>query len=329
MKKYLAYVLTAIVLVALFVAAGIYLDRSNVTMPMPSAHSYGAAPDFTGITNWINSAGLTTASLRGKVVLVDFWTYSCINCLRTLPYVTGWYSKYKDAGLVVVGVHTPEFSFEQVPANVEAAVVRLGITYPVAQDNGYKTWNAYGNRYWPAEYLIDQNGNIVYESFGEGDYVKTENAIRSLLKMGQVSGSAAPDLSGIGSPEMYFGTARQKNLAPAQDVSTTPAAYTLPVRLDLNEFALGGTWHFSADSATLDAAPGAVELHFHSAKLYVVASSPTPVTLKILVDGVAQPDVVVSASQLYTLFDSSSYADHTAVITVSGAGFQAFTFTFG
>ena len=345
MKKYLPHILTVTVLVALFVAAGVYIDRANVAMPMAGASSgsdqsasaavpvlqnYGPAPEFTGIAHWINSPPLTMASLHGKVLLVDFWTYSCINCLRTLPYVTGWYAKYKDGGLVVVGVHTPEFGFEQVTSNVEAAVARLGITYPVAQDNQYATWNAYSNQYWPAEYLIDQNGNIVYESFGEGDYGKTENAIRELLKMSPVSAtSTAPDLSGIGSPEMYFGTEREQNLAPSQVQSATQATYTLPSSLDLNQFALGGTWSFAPQNATLDSASGTIELHFHSAKLYMVASSAQPATLKISVDGVSQPDVTVGSSQLYTLFDSSSYADHTAVITVSGTGFQAFTFTFG
>ena len=143
--------------------------------------NYGAAPEFTGIYHWLNSDPLTMASLKGKVVLVDFWTYSCINCIRTLPYVTKWYDTYKDKGLVVVGVHTPEFSFEKDTGNVQTAINRFGIHYPVAQDNDYGTWQAYNNQYWPAEYLINKDGEIVHEHFGEGEYDVTENAIRELL----------------------------------------------------------------------------------------------------------------------------------------------------
>ncbi len=350
MKKIWPYLLA---LVVLLVVGGIYLDYSKTGMDLanlgasqpnqassgasasvtPNLKNYGPAPDFTGITNWINSPPLTMASLKGKVVLVDFWTYSCINCLRTLPFVTGWYSKYSADGLVVVGVHTPEFPFEQVPANVEAAVKRLGVTYPVAQDNNYGTWNAYQNEYWPADYLVDQNGNVVYESFGEGDYVQTENAIRSLLKLPPLtSGSSGngQDLSQVNSPEMYFGTARQEYLTQTQKVSTSPTAYTQPAKLSVNTFALGGTWQFNSDNAVLDSATGSVQLSFDSAKLYMVAAAgASPVTLSITVDGVAQPDVTVTGSQLYTLFNSTSYTNHTAVITVTGAGFQAYTFTFG
>jgi thiol-disulfide isomerase/thioredoxin len=139
------------------------------------------APEFTGIEQWHNSAPLTMQQLRGKVVLVDFWTYTCINCINTLPYVRGWYEKYKDQGLVVVGVHTPEFPFERSSDNVKKAIKRFDIGYPVAQDNRYATWNAYSNRFWPAFYLIDKKGQVVYSHFGEGDYGQTENTIRALL----------------------------------------------------------------------------------------------------------------------------------------------------
>ncbi|HWK44637.1 MAG TPA: thioredoxin family protein [Stellaceae bacterium] len=145
---------------------------------------FGPAADFTGIEQWLNSEPLTMASLRGKVVLVDFWTYTCVNCLNTLPYVTKWYERYKDAGLVVVGVHTPEFPFERQTSNVRTAIQRLGIAYPVAQDNRYATWQAYGNQYWPAAYLIDQNGRIVLKHFGEGAYAEMEAAIQTLLATG-------------------------------------------------------------------------------------------------------------------------------------------------
>ena len=165
--------LKSLAVVAVLAASAVH---AVPTQPAPAA-----APEFTGIEKWLNSEPLTLQSLRGKVVLVDFWTYTCINCIRTLPYVTSWYEKYKDQGLVVVGVHTPEFPFERSTANVTQALKRLGIKYPVAQDNSYATWDAYRNQYWPAAYLIDKQGNIVYRHFGEGQYKETEAEIQRLL----------------------------------------------------------------------------------------------------------------------------------------------------
>jgi thiol-disulfide isomerase/thioredoxin len=147
----------------------------------PSLYDYGPAPEFAGIEHWLNSDPLSLADLRGKVVLVDFWTYSCINCLRTLPYVTRWYEKFRERGLVVVGVHTPEFGYEKLTRNVQTAIGRFGITYPVAQDNQYTTWKAFDNEYWPATYLIDRNGHVVLKHVGEGEYEETERAIEALL----------------------------------------------------------------------------------------------------------------------------------------------------
>ncbi len=152
--------------------------------------SAALAPGFTGIEHWINSEPLRMEDLRGKVVLVEFWTYSCINCIRVMPHVKQWHARYRDKGLVVVGVHTPEYGYERSTENVEAAVKRFGIAYPVAQDNGYRTWNAYGNRYWPALYLVDQDGRVVYRHFGEGDYARTEATIRQTLGLGAISAPA-------------------------------------------------------------------------------------------------------------------------------------------
>ena len=152
--------------------------------PTASAQAASAplAPEFKGINHWINSEPLTMEQLRGKVVLVEFWTYSCINCIHVLPHVKQWHQRYKDQGLVVVGVHTPEYGYEKILGNVQSAVKRFDIEYPVAQDNGYKTWNAYGNRYWPALYLVGRDGRVVYQHFGEGDYAKTEARIQQLLE---------------------------------------------------------------------------------------------------------------------------------------------------
>jgi len=308
--------------VALVIVAGLYVDSRQIVMPIPSPTAsgqtnYGPAPEFTGITGWLNSAPLTMAGLRGKVVLIDFWTYSCINCIRTLPYVTKWYDTYHDKGFVVVGVHTPEFTFEQDANNVKDAIARFGIHYPVAQDNDYATWKAYQNEYWPAEYLIDQSGNIVHEHFGEGEYDVTENAIRALLGLPAASGSAGPDLNGIQSPEMYFGTDRQQNYVSGATPTT------------LNTFTLQGQWKFSPQNVQLTGGSGKIVLKFHSGKVYIVASSAIPAVLSITVDGKTQPSVTVKDPQLYILFDSDEYTDHTIEISVPQSGFEAFTFTFG
>ncbi|AGW94057.1 MULTISPECIES: thioredoxin family protein [Cupriavidus] len=162
------------------VVAAVYA-AAPFAAPSAGPGDYGKAPEFTGIEKWLNSEPLTVAGLRGKVVLVDFWTYECINCIRTLPHVRQWYDKYRDKGLVVVGVHTPEFAFEKSTANVQAAIKRFDIRYPVAQDNAYATWNAWRNQYWPALYLIDANGQVIYKHFGEGNYKETEAAIQQAL----------------------------------------------------------------------------------------------------------------------------------------------------
>ncbi len=290
---------------------------------------YGPAPEFTGITNWINSRPLTIKQLKGKVILIDFWTYSCINCLRTLPFTEKWYDIYKDKGLVVVGVHTPEFPFEKENRNVKKAVAKFGIKYPVAQDDSYGTWNAYKNEYWPAEYLIDQKGDIVYEHFGEGQYDHTENAIRGLLGLNESVGAEnGQDLSKINSPEMYFNIFRIKNLTPSQTPSYQSKMYTFNQTLALNNFAVEGNWKFGKDCAEVTKGTGKIYLHFSSGKLFMVASSKKPAMIKITVDGKTQPDVKVQMSQLYTLFNSNDYREHNIEIEAP-EGFKAFTFTFG
>jgi thiol-disulfide isomerase/thioredoxin len=318
-------------------ASGTLSKASKPAVPadVVDFQNYGPAPDFVGIDNWINSSPLHIQDLKGKVVLVDFWTYSCINCIRTLPFVTGWYDTYKDNGFVVIGVHTPEFSFEKDTANVQDAIKRFKINYPVAQDNSFSTWNAYRNQFWPAEYLIDKNGNLVYMHLGEGNYDHTENAIRSLLGMNTNPLNMVMDqminnqLGNIGSPEMYFEPQRIANLSPSQNVSLTEQAYSFPPDLALNNFALDGFWKFVNDGAVTTKPGAKIRLKFHSGKLHIVAQSQSPLTLSIVVDGKQQPDVIVNQSELYTLFDSAEYTDHTVEITIPGSGFEAFTFTFG
>ena len=288
------------------------------------------APEFTGIAGWLNSKPLTMQGLRGKVVLVDFWAYSCINCIRTFPHVTQWYEKYKDKGLVIVGVHAPEFDFERQEGNVRDAIKRYNITYPVALDNDLKTWDAFSNRYWPAEYLIDKKGNIVSKRFGEGHYLETENEIRTLLGLPPLQGEEAPSTLGmVGSPEMYFGSDRQEFLASPESGRLGTRDFTAPTRLELNKFALVGAWEIGRENATLVGDHGEIRLHYKAAKLHMVASAITPTTLEIIVDGKPQPPVTVQGSMLYTLVNGSDYKDHVVTIKVPKGSFHAFTFTFG
>ena len=225
----------------------------------------GPAPDFKGITAWLNTPGgqpLSLSSLRGKVVLVDFWTYSCINCQRSLPHVAGWYSEYAKDGFVVVGVHTPEFAFEHVVSNVKAQAAALGVHYPVAVDDNYATWNAYSNQYWPADYLIDAQGNVRSVHFGEGDYATMGTLIQQLLKAAHPSRSVpaaagVPDKTPTGelSPETYLGYSELQYLDPPEVARDTPAAYHFPASLPLGALGLAGTWTDHAEEATAGPAP--------------------------------------------------------------------------
>src|SRR5439155_13741805 len=210
---------------------------------------YGVAPPLHAGGVWINSKPFTLAQLRGKVVLVDFWTYSCINCLRTLPHLESWYGRYHRKGLVIVGVHTPEFAFEHVASNVRAAVKRLGVVYPVVQDNRYKTWDNYANQYWPAEYLIDKTGHVRHTHFGEGEYDKTETLIRQLLGASGGRARSRPDTTptGLLTAETYLGYARLGNYVGTATSPDIDASYRLPGHLPQNTLAYGGRWHVDAE----------------------------------------------------------------------------------
>jgi len=288
---------------------------------------YGSAPDFEADGDWFNSKPLTIGSLHGKVVLVDFWTYSCINCLRTLPHLKAWYAAYRKDGLEIVGVHTPEFAFEHVSTNVRAAIKRLGITYPVVQDNRYRTWSAYGNQYWPAEYLVDRSGEVRHIQFGEGDYDQTERAIRTLL--GVASGSmthlAATTPHDLTTPESYLGYRRLERYGGSPIVRDRFAQYRLPKRLPQNELAYGGTWKVGLERIVAGKG-AALDLHFHADKIYLVLGGRGHVDVSI--DGKPQPAVDVDAYRLYTLRDSSRLADALLRLTFT-PGVQAYAFTFG
>jgi cytochrome c biogenesis protein CcdA/thiol-disulfide isomerase/thioredoxin len=289
---------------------------------------YGHAPNFEPDGRWFNSKPLTVASLHGKVVLVDFWTYSCINCLRTLPHLKAWYAAYRKDGLEIVGVHTPEFAFEHVSSNVAGAINRLGIRYPVVQDNDYRTWTAYGNQYWPAEYLIDRRGEVRHIQFGEGDYDGTENAIRTLLGITARGGMTdVADLTphDLTTPESYLGYRRLARYAGSPIARDRATSYRLPKRLPQNELAYGGTWKVGAERI-VSGRDATLRLHFHAKKIYLVLGGRGRV--RVLVGGKPQASVPVTAYKLYTLRDSSTLADALLELRFT-PGVQAYAFTFG
>ena len=287
-------------------------------------------PEFSGISAWLNSPPLTTEGLRGKVVLVQFWTYSCINCLRTLPYVTKWHEQYKDKGLVVVGVHTPEFAFEKERANVETAVKRLGLHYPVAQDNQYRTWRAFGNQYWPAAYLIDRSGTIVATQFGEGGYQQMESAIARLVgDRTLIAPTRDPDLSAVATPEMYLGSEKNDGaIVETQGAGRGERTYALPDSVPPNRFALSGLWNVTDDRATSSADGDEIVLRFNAPKVNLVAGSLAPQTLSVTVDETPQPPITVDGSRLYSLYNGPG-GEHVLRLKAPKAGLSAYSFTFG
>jgi cytochrome c biogenesis protein CcdA/thiol-disulfide isomerase/thioredoxin len=303
-------------------------------LPERELRDFGEAPDFQGIDRWLNSGPLTLAALRGKVVLIDFWTYSCINCLRTLPYVKRWYDAYRRAGLVVVGVHTPEFAFEHVPANVERAVHSLGVRYPVALDNDYGTWSAWGNRYWPAKYLVDRRGHVRYAHFGEGDYAHSEAVIRTLLAEKRLPEPVAGAIrdqtpTELLTPETYLGSERIDRFVGSRLVRGQEASYTIPKAVPQNGFAYGGRW--TVEKERVVAGEGArLRLEFHAHEVFLVlGTGGAPEEVGVQVDGGAARAVRVTEDRLYTLVDLPGGAgDHTLDLTFS-PGTEAYAFTFG
>ena len=248
----------------------------------PGAH----APDFVGISQWFNSPPLTLEQLKNKVVLIDFWTYSCINCVRTLPYLKNWYAKYKDKGFVIVGVHTPEFEFEKNPANVQDAIKRFGISYPVALDNHFSTWQTYHNRYWPAHYLLDQNGIISYTHFGEGEYLKTENSIRSLLGLQEISERESREPIKPQTPETYLGIARASQYHP--DIRLQANAtnmYDYKGRLADDQVGLHGSWLVADESITAKSNDARLDINFIGNRVYLVMSAASLSLIEVLLDG--------------------------------------------
>jgi len=303
-------------------------------------------PDFTGIVTWINSPPLHESELRGRVVLVDFWTFSCVNCTRTIPHLRALYDEYRDRGLVVVGVHSPEFDFEKDPVNVAAATRRLGVTWPVAVDSSMATWNAFGNQYWPAEYLVDRQGRIAYFHAGEGDYDQTERAVLALLGPG---GSAAPAATLVGpapgrgtTPELYAGSARGQlgggEAYGAQGQRVDYPDHGSPADADV--ITVVGGWADEVEDL-VSVTPGHLRLRFHAADVYIVAGTATgsPLHLGVTLDGAAVPvamrgpelgaaGVTVSGDDLRHVLTGVGPGTHVIDLAVP-AGLRLYTFTFG
>jgi cytochrome c biogenesis protein CcdA/thiol-disulfide isomerase/thioredoxin len=319
----------------------------------------GEIPSLSGATSWVNSPALSPQELRGKVVLVDFWTYSCINCLRALPYVKTWYAKYQDHGLVVIGVHAPEFAFEKDPQNVRRAVSELGVTYPVALDNNYAIWQGFNNQYWPAHYFIDAAGQIRSHHFGEGDYEESEQTIRQLLAQAGYTNLPAPGMESATakgvqapadeahdqSPETYIGYARAQNFSsPGGLAQDRPQTYTLPPSLGLNHWALLGTWSVDTEKAVLSNRSGRIVYRFYARDLHLVlgpAPNGKPVRFRVQLDGSApganhgadtdaNGDGVIKEQRLYQLIrQTATVGEHAFSIEFLDADVQAYSFTFG
>jgi cytochrome c biogenesis protein CcdA/thiol-disulfide isomerase/thioredoxin len=317
----------------------------------------GQFPSLDGAVHWLNSPPLTTEQLRGKVVLVNFWTYSCINCIRTIPYVRAWAEKYKDQGLVVIGVHAPEFAFEKKVDNVRKAIDEFQIDYPVAVDNDFKIWRAYRNSYWPAHYFIDAKGQIRHHHFGEGDYAESEKVIQDLLseagnrkaendtvKPNANGAQVAPDLTNIGSYESYTGYQRASNFASREGLNPdAPQDYTIG-EPDLNEWGLSGNWTVGAEQATLNKAGGGVTYRFRARDLHMVLGpgpEGKPVRFQVTVDGRVpgashgsdtdgQGNGTVMQTRLYQLVrQAGDIKEKTFEVRFLSPGVEAFVFTFG
>lgn len=317
------------------------------------AKKYDHAKELVSPDGYLNTNGepITLSQYIGKkVILLDFWTYSCINCQRTLPYLTAWDAKYRDAGLVIIGVHTPEFEFEKDKANVQMALTKYGIKYPVVQDNEYATWDAYGNRYWPEHYLIDINGLVVDQHIGEGGYDETETLIQKLLtERKNVLKDPTPIPTGVvvpgeethtGSPETYFGALRNQYLGNGTQTKLGSQTLTLPSTVVPNTLYLSGMWNFSGEYATNESPDDRIVYSYDATHVYLVAGAAEGVDITVLRDGVpvsgekgADVDengvVHIKEPRLYKLIDEKERGTHTIEIRVSRPGLQAFTFTFG
>ena len=366
MEKRTIALIAALILIAGAIAAlsSIAPNRSYTAIPVSpgnrtaideiKAKTYPYAKEIEDPSGFVNVDNITIASLVGKdVILIDFWTYSCINCERTIPYLNLWYAKYHPYGLEIIGVHTPEFQFEHDINNVRAAVQKFGIQYPVVLDNDYATWDSYGNQYWPEDYLIDIDGFIRYKNIGEGNYNETETEIQSLLQeratelnlsltipdtISVPADAVSINYGDVQSPETYFGSGRNQYLA--NGIAGTPGNQTLvmPSVLQANELYLAGPWLFT-DQYAENTGNASVMYEYNAKNVYLVASADMPVPVHVLLDGqpiagtagsdVVNGTVTVQANQLYTLVLGNDYGTHTLELDIPSPGLKAYTFTFG
>ncbi len=347
--------MAALLVIALSAGAVVVAAHSNPSKIVPPVDvknlKVGPAAPPLDAKGWINSPPLTPTDLRGKVVLYDFWTYSCINCVRTFPYVRSWFDRYRADGLVVVGVHSPEFDFEKVHANVQAAVQRDRVTWPVALDDGMKIWNEFANQYWPADYIADRTGHIRYSHFGEGLYAETENVIRELLGVPASSPRAGPVHADSASgqqvnPETYLGLQYQPQPSPVH-VGTYDYPSPAPGAIAAPSFALVGRWTAGPESIRADASAATILLGVHAQQVNLVLASPSGKRLEVFVelDGRPVPRadrgssihedangrtfVTVDAPDMYRLVASARVGDHTLSVTAASPGLEAYDFTFG
>lgn len=339
-------------------------ETKTITQAVPrlsraeKSAQFKLAKEITTPDGFINTGGKPIKIqeyIGKKVVLIDFWTYSCINCQRTTPYLNGWYKKYEDKGLVIIGIHTPEFDFEKVYDNVKAAVEREGIKYPVVLDNDYSTWNAYENRYWPRKYLIDIDGYVVYDTIGEGSYAETEKEIQKALQERQTAlglhdtitttifnpaDAVTVDATKVQSPETYFGSNRNQYFGNGDTGVAGVQKVSLPSLIAPNTLYLEGTWDIEGESALNISANAKIVFRYNAKDMYLVGSSDKGVTITIREDGKivgadkgadvsADGTVLIKENRLYKLIQASDYGEHTIEIIIENPGLKAFAFTFG
>lgn len=328
---------------ALLIAIHLTLSKANADNLQDGLKNPYLAPEISNINSWINSNPLTIASLKGKVVLIDFWTYSCINCIRTLPHITKWDQDYRDKGLVIIGIHAPEFEFEKNINNVKNAVKRFKINYPVALDNNHTTWASFQNRYWPAHYLIDKNGKIVYTHFGEGNYEKTENNIRYLLGLNSKDENTkeVSNFSRSQTPETYLGFLRAKNFLSPEELSKENNVFSFPKSFPNNSWALSGKWLIEPERIISNQANAKLKLNFNAKKVFLVLGSQNykPIKISLKLNGkslekfsgkdVVKNVITVSQHKLYELVNQDILTNGLLEITSSESGLEAYAFTFG
>ena len=364
---FFVFILAAAVIFVFFDEEGVIVSKENILKDqninliskLEKLPIEGKAPALVGIDDWLNTQPLSAEDLKGKVVLIDFWTYTCINCIRTFPHISEWYRKYKDNGFVLLGVHSPEFNFEKKKENVVQAIRKYNLEYPIALDNNHDTWNAFANRYWPAHYLIDVNGNIRFRHFGEGRYAETESAIQQLLleaglltidKISKVEEVAVDvDIQKIGTPEIYLGYLRINNIGnPVQEVRPDePYTFSEPSNIEQNRFYFVGSWTLRPEFSESSDSNSKLIIRYKANKLNVVLATRdnTEINLEVKLDGQYLNEnnkgldvifeggkslVKVQDSGFYNFTDTGQdYNWHTLEILIPTSGLRAFTFTFG